>query len=245
MTPTSPIFVTSWIIAALATPDLKFESSATTMVSSSAPAPALAAVTVKLPSFWTINLEAWFQHAKAQVALWGVTSPETRCFHVVSALDAPTAVHMAPFLTTFRTPHDYNEHKMLLLETLGLSDDERARSFNAMTKLGDRCPLEVMDQLHLLHGREEPNFLLRQAFKRLLPPAVHYALAAFPATNSGPGCGKPIDLWSIMKNDTAAWAPSPACLPADIPLPLIEASPVLAVAASSNHWCRRLPLPLA
>lgn len=72
--------------------DFKPELSPTTMASPSAPAPALTAVTVKLPSFWTLNLEAWFQHPEAQCTLRSVTSSETRYFHVVSALDTPTAV---------------------------------------------------------------------------------------------------------------------------------------------------------
>lgn len=88
-----------------------------------------------------------------------------------------------PFLTNFCSPHDYAELKTLLLETFGLSDDERARSFTSITELGDRCPSEIMDWMLLLHDLEEQNFILHHAFKKLLPQAVHHTLAAFPATN--------------------------------------------------------------
>lgn len=100
--------------------------------------PALAAVTIKIPTFWTVNPEAWFQHAEAQFALRNVTSSEMRYFYVVSSLDAPTAIRVAPFLSNFCTPHDYMELKTLFLETFGLSDDERLCSFTSITELGNR-----------------------------------------------------------------------------------------------------------
>lgn len=145
--------------------------------------PAVSPVKIKLPNFWTQNPEAWFQHAEAQFALWNVTSSETHYFYVDSTLDACTAVRVAPFLTNFRTPHDYMELKTLLLDTFGLLDDERAYSSTCITEVGDRHPSDVMDQMLLLHCHKERNFLLCHAFKKLLPPAVHHAFAAFPSTN--------------------------------------------------------------
>lgn len=79
-------------------------------------------------------------------------------------------VRVTPSLSNLRTPHSYEELKMLLLDTYGLSD-EWALEFANITELGDHRPSEIMDQM-LLHGCEEPNSLLRHAFKRLLPPAV-------------------------------------------------------------------------
>lgn len=118
------------------------------------------AVAVKLPILWISNLNAWFQQAEAQFVLHNMTTSETRYFYVVSVLDAPTAVRVAPFLLKLRTPNGYTELKTLLLDTFGLSDDERARSFSSITDLGDRHPSEVMDRMLLLLGWEEPNFLL-------------------------------------------------------------------------------------
>ena len=50
-----------------------------------------AAVSVKLPTFWTTMAAAWFTQAEAQFGLRGITSDDTRYWHVVSALDAETA----------------------------------------------------------------------------------------------------------------------------------------------------------
>lgn len=103
---------------------------------------------------------------------------------------------------------------------------------------------EIMDQMLLLHGQEEANFLLRHAFKKLIPPAVRHALAAFPATNP---CAWAREADRLMVNHeerflvaAAIRSPSPAC---SLPLTLIEASPVLAVVAPPTCWCTRLPPP--
>lgn len=198
----------------------------------SSPTPALAAVTIKLPTLWTVNLEAWFQHPEAQFALQNVTSSDT---HVVSALDAPTALRVAPFLSNSSTLHNYAELKTLLLETFGLSDDEQAPSSTSITKLGDHCLSELMDHMLLLQGHEEPNFLLQHAFKRLIQHAVCHALAAFPTINPRTWSREADQLMVIHEEcfpfSTAAPAPYPAHA---LPLPLIEASPVLAASAPPN-----------
>lgn len=114
--------------------------------------PALTAVTVKLPTFSTLNPEAWFQHAEAQFVLQNVTSSEMRYFPIVSALDAPTLIRVAPILSNFCTPHNYVELKTLLLETFSLSNNKQAHSFTSITELGDRRPSAVMEQMLLLYG---------------------------------------------------------------------------------------------
>lgn len=142
--------------------------------------PALAAVAVKLPAFWTTNPEAWFNNAKAQFALHHITLEETCYFHIVSALDASTSVRVAPFLLNLHPLNNYTELKKLLLETYGLSEDEHARLFLNLTDLGDCRPSKVMDQMLLLHGWEKPIFVLRFAFKHILPPPHLPRLVCIP-----------------------------------------------------------------
>lgn len=109
---------------------------------------------------------------------------ETCYWLVVSTLDAPTSIRVAPpLLPKLPSCHSYTELKALLLDTYGQSDDQWARIFLGMTDLGDRLPSEVMDEMLCLHGPEELNFVLRFAFKWLLPQPIRHALSTVPSSD--------------------------------------------------------------
>lgn len=136
---------------------------------------------MKLPAFWNANPVAWFAQAEAQFSLRNIHAEETRYWYVISALDSSTSIRVTPLLPTLPSRHSYTELKSLLLTTFGQSDDQRARLFLGIIEIGDRQPSEVMDEMIRLHGPEEPNFILRFAFKRLLPQPVRHALSAYPS----------------------------------------------------------------
>lgn len=49
------------------------------------------AVYVKLPTFCTSDPLAWFQHAEAQFGVQGITTDDTKFWHVLTVLDANTS----------------------------------------------------------------------------------------------------------------------------------------------------------
>lgn len=116
---------------------------------------------------------------------------------------------------------------------------QATRAFNNITKLGDRKPSEVMDQMLLLHGREPPTFLLRYAFKKLLPPPVRHTLSAFPSDKPRTWA-KEADRLMVNHEEHTARAPSPAH---SLPPPLTEVYPVLAIATPHRPVRRLPPLP--
>lgn len=202
-------------------------------------APSLSMVSVKLPSFWTLNSDVWFQQAAAQFALCNITSSEVRYFYMVSVLDAARLVCVSPFLLNFHTPYSYAELKTLLINIYGLSNDERACSFSNINDMGDRCRSEVIEQIFLLHGHEELNFLLLYAFKRLMPPPVCQALLALSSTKPRTWA-KEADCLMVDHEEQFpvtmdAQAPSPAH---SLPLPHVEVSHVLAATAPSDLFRR-------
>lgn len=225
----------------MTSPDTTPSVGATAMPSTS---PALAVVAVKLPAFWTMNPEAWFHHAEVQFAFRNISLEETHYFYVVSSLDAATSVRVAPFLLNLVPRYSYTELKKLLLDTYRLSDDERARLFLNMIKLGDRRPSEVMDQMLFLHGRESPNFVLRYTFKRILPPPVRHTLTAFadsdPRVWARQADKLMVDFEECAALTAAVWETFPT---RSLPPPLVETSPILAVAAPANCLRRRFPPP--
>lgn len=52
--------------------------------------------------------------------------------------------------------------------------------FQSTMEMGNSQPSEVLDQMLKLHGTKEPNFLVRFAFRKMLPPPTRPALTALP-----------------------------------------------------------------
>lgn len=132
------------------------------------PSPVLSALSVKLPPFWTTNALAWFEQAEAQFVLCNIIHEETRYLYVISTLDAATAVRVSPLFPALTSQQNYPELKNLLIKIYGLSDDEWARIFWNICELGC-CNFMALR-----------SFILRFAFKHLLPAPVSHALSAFP-----------------------------------------------------------------
>ena len=58
----------------------------------------VAAVSLKLPTFWTEREEVWFAQAEAQFSTRNVTSDQTRFYYIVQALDQDTATRVLDLL---------------------------------------------------------------------------------------------------------------------------------------------------
>ena len=63
------------------------------------------AVSLKLPSLWTNDVETWFAQAEAQFALRDITNETTKFHHVVSVLSADVASKVSSIL---RSPPGHN-----------------------------------------------------------------------------------------------------------------------------------------
>lgn len=137
------------------------------------------AATVKLPIVWTGNIAAWFVQAEAQFGLRGITTDQTKFWHVVAALDDVTATRAAFVLED--PPDDdtkYEALKKFLIAAFGFSEQQRAQQLLAITDLGDRQPSELMDVMLRFHGKHDRQcYLLREIFLRALPSAVRQGLA--------------------------------------------------------------------
>ena len=103
-------------------------------------APAVSAVTVKLPDFWQHDPEPWFQHIEAQFNLRGITGDDTRYYHVVAALDPSTTRRVMGFLREPPVNGKYEALKAQLLRLFQLSDTERAERLLSLNGLGDSKP---------------------------------------------------------------------------------------------------------
>lgn len=142
-----------------------------------AAAPVVYAATVKLPEFWQHDPEPWFQHIEAQFRLRGITTDETRYFHVVAALDSSTTRRIMGLLRDPPTQGKYDALKGQLLRLFQLSEAERAERLLSLNGLGDSKPTELMENMLALLGSGDASFIFVQLFLRQLPPPVRTALA--------------------------------------------------------------------
>ena len=155
----------------------------TNEASSSAPtaaAPAVFAATVRLPDFWQNDPEPWFQHAEAQFFLRGISTDDTKYFHVVAALDSATTRKLMGLLRDPPAAGKYAALKKALLQLYQLSDIERADRLLSLSGLGDSKPSELMEDMLALLGSGDASFLFTHLFLRQLPPQVRTALANSP-----------------------------------------------------------------
>ena len=122
-------------------------------------------VSIKLPTFWTIKAEIWFLQAESQFNIAKITVDETKYYNVLAALDQDTATKIQDLLQQPPEKEKYVTIKHRLLDTFTLSESSRATALLNIYKppgLGDRNPLELMDQMLALLGTHSPDFLFKE-----------------------------------------------------------------------------------
>jgi hypothetical protein len=135
-----------------------------------------AAVSLKLPTFWTAQPRAWFIQVEAQFKLRGITQDSTQYAYVVAALDQHTAERLLDLLENPPATNLYMSLKNRLLASFSLSTRQRASRLLNMRGLGDRRPSELMDEMLALLGDHRPCLLFEELFRQQLPADVRMAL---------------------------------------------------------------------
>ena len=143
------------------------------------------AVSVKLPPFWPDKTGLWFAQAEAQFAIKGITVDKTKFSYVVSMLDTKIAVHAMDIIENPPDNDAYGTLKTRLTTTFSITDSEKANRILDMSGLGDKTPSQCLsDMLMLVPKDQEPGFLFRQVFLRLLPVEVQTQLAQSTKTGT-------------------------------------------------------------
>lgn len=140
-------------------------------------------ISLKLPTFWPSTPAAWFAQAEAQFSLRGITSDETKYYHVVASLDSSTASRAISILQNPPSDKKYDAIRSFLISAFGLSDYERADALFNLNGLGDVKPSQLMDSMLALLKRNEPCFLFRFLFLQQLPDYVRGPLSISPISD--------------------------------------------------------------
>ena len=135
------------------------------------------AVSLKLPSLWTNDVETWFAQAGAQFALRDITNETTKFHHVDVASKVSSILRSPP------GHNPYTALKKQLTCKYQLTEHERAAAISNIPALGDERPSQIMDRmLHLLGGCEG-GILFRYHFISILPIYVKNTLALSTTTD--------------------------------------------------------------
>lgn len=127
------------------------------------------AVSIKLPDFYTNDLEAWFSHVEVQFGIRSVTNDDTKFWCMLASLDAETSTHASRVVRNAKASSKYQSLKDHLIKTYTLSRWERAERILSTHDLGDRKPSAPMNHLFTLLGSYRPEILLQHVFMRSLP----------------------------------------------------------------------------
>ena len=141
------------------------------------------ALSLKLQSLWTNNVETWFAQAEAQFALRDITNETSKFHHVVSVLSADVASKVSSILRSPPGHNPYTALKKQLTCKYQLTEHERAAAIFNIPALGNERPSYIMDRmLHLLVGCEG-DLLFRYHFISILPIYVKNTLALSTTTD--------------------------------------------------------------
>jgi hypothetical protein len=137
---------------------------------------AVNAAAVRLGTFTAEDADAWFLLAESQFGIRGVTSEETRFWHVVTSLDSATAGRLARHVGKADQSKKYSVAKAWLLKEFAIPRWKRAERVLAKTELGDQKPSQLVDWIRTMLDVEGPEMLATHIVWRCLPSDVQQAL---------------------------------------------------------------------
>lgn len=137
--------------------------------------PAIGAVSIKLPPFWTTRPEVWFAQCEAQFVTRNITSQLTKFYYVVAALDTSTAAEVESLILNPPVAHPYDQLKADLIKAFGRTQEDKDMALLNLTGLGDRKPSALLRYMSSLNSN--PATLFRALFLMQLPVEVRRVLA--------------------------------------------------------------------
>ena len=142
-------------------------------------APAVAAVSLKLPPYWPTDPSVWFAQVEAQFITRNITSQSTMFAYVISSLQPEIAQEIRDLLISPPTDEPYNKLKSELIRRTSASEQKRLNQLLISEELGDRKPSQLLRKMRQLVGDNRlEDGILRQLFLQRLPTNTQRILAS-------------------------------------------------------------------
>lgn len=161
----------------------------------------IAALTVKLPQFWTNCPEAWFLHAEMQFGTRGIVSDTTKFEYVVTALPQEIIMSVLDVVQNPPLEERYIKLKKTLIERHTISESRRLDKILSDTEIGDRKPSEFYRSLVLLAGTNFSADVLKKLWLRKLPKSLNVALTGSNLSDVEQLTRLADNLWDVLQGD--------------------------------------------
>lgn len=135
-------------------------------------------VAVRLPPFWSDDVEVWFAQVEAQFAISGVKTDSTKYFMVIRELDPRTAREVRDIITKPPEKDKYEKLKKELINRLSTSLENKRRQLLQHEELGERKPSQFLRHLRGLAGDSVTDDFLRSLWSSRLPTQVQAIIAS-------------------------------------------------------------------
>ena len=159
------------------------------------------AVSVKLPSFWTENPEAWFLRAESQFNTKGIKQDETKYDHIIQSLDWAQTKEILHIMKKPPNSGKYELVRAALIKAFAKSQLEKDTELLNCLHLGDQKPSAFARKMRMLN--EDPETLLKAIMLKVLPADVRTALANKEGLNTIEEIGAVAD--NIMEYRKEKW----------------------------------------
>ena len=141
--------------------------------------PLTAAVSIKLPPYWSNDPALWFSQVEAQFTTRGITSELTKYAHVVGSLQPEVAQEVRDLLINPPAENPYTQLKSELVKRTSASEQQRLHQLLNAEQLGDRKPTQLLRRMQQLLGETQlERSIMTQVFLQRLPTNAQLILAS-------------------------------------------------------------------
>ncbi|XP_014769055.1 uncharacterized protein LOC106868355 [Octopus bimaculoides] len=138
-----------------------------------------AAITWRIPPFWTHDPVLWFHHIEAQFSSHRVLSDASRLSHVIGSLSLEIMNVVRDLIMAPHGSVSYDTFKTTLINRTSESQRKRLHQLPTSEKLSNRTPSQFLRRIKQLLGDESlRNKVFKQLFLQRLPSNTQVVLAS-------------------------------------------------------------------
>ncbi|KAH6948605.1 hypothetical protein HPB50_025226 [Hyalomma asiaticum] len=141
----------------------------------------VAALQLRLPTFWRNNPQLWFAQVEATFDLHHISSEISRFRHLLCSLSPEVAQEVADVIAAPLNDAPYQRLKQSILDRTTTSESARLRHLLTSEELGDRRPSQLLNSMRQLLRSSDVDSngaLFRELFLQRLPQSTRLVLAA-------------------------------------------------------------------